>query len=94
MFRPTSGFLEGTITDFGDFDECLRIRSYTLDAQENQKVEKVELFRGQYCLLNIRPALPPKPYKVSVQSKVFNFTDTEIEGTVRAENPWLKPVRF
>ncbi|XP_022258231.1 nose resistant to fluoxetine protein 6-like [Limulus polyphemus] len=49
--KPFSGLLDGTLTDFGSYEECLNIIV---------KVEKRkrELFRGKYCLLEIIPNLP------------------------------------
>lgn len=49
---PASGLLDGTVTDLGQYDECLSIKidsHYTGHSQT-----------GQYCKLRIRPALPPR----------------------------------
>lgn len=45
---PMSGILEGTLTDFGDFDECLSIVPSTS-------------LPPQYCTIEARPLMPPRP---------------------------------
>ncbi|XP_077505666.1 nose resistant to fluoxetine protein 6-like isoform X1 [Amblyomma americanum] len=47
MGRPPAGIFEGTITDFGSFDQCLETR-----AQDSWGDES---FRGQYCSLFLKP---------------------------------------
>ncbi|XP_075735302.1 nose resistant to fluoxetine protein 6 isoform X2 [Rhipicephalus microplus] len=47
MGRPPAGIFEGTITDFGSFDQCLEVR-----AQDSWGDES---FRGQYCSLFLKP---------------------------------------
>lgn len=61
-----SGFLAGTITDFGEFDQCLSIKNIP-----DPDLGKVS---GQYCWLSYRPPLPPLNIEV-------NFTGTEYEST-------------
>lgn len=46
---PMSGILEGTVTDFGSFDECLSIPA------------KEAIGEPQYCTIEMRPLLPPRP---------------------------------
>lgn len=45
---PMSGVLEGTLTDFGDFDECISVVPPTM-------------LPPQYCTVEARPLLPPRP---------------------------------
>lgn len=59
LIRP--GFLSGTITDFGDYDQCLDI-DYS-DLKSNNRIY------GKYCLLTIRPPIPPA-------NKQLNYTET------------------
>jgi hypothetical protein len=68
-----AGSLDGTITSLGDYDQCLSIET---DSRTDP------MFVGQYCILKYRIALPPKPKHLTLQSKVFNFTGTPIQGTV------------
>ena len=44
-----SGILDGTFTDFGSFDECLGILPNEIIGE------------AQYCALEMRPLLPPRP---------------------------------
>lgn len=46
---PMAGIMEGTFTDFGSFDECLGILPNDV------------LGEPQYCSLEMRPLLPPRP---------------------------------
>ncbi|XP_064458707.1 nose resistant to fluoxetine protein 6-like [Ornithodoros turicata] len=47
MGRPPAGIFEGTITDFGAFDQCLEVRA--------QNGWGDDVFRGQYCSLFLKP---------------------------------------
>ncbi|XP_076352224.1 nose resistant to fluoxetine protein 6-like isoform X2 [Tachypleus tridentatus] len=49
--KPFSGLLEGTLTDFGSYEECLNI----IVESENPNSEPL---RGKYCILEITPNLP------------------------------------
>lgn len=42
----------GLLTDYGDFDECLSIRSNPLVEPENEVEERA--FSGRYCLLSVK----------------------------------------
>ena len=46
---PMAGLLEGTVTDFGAYDECVDIGA------------KEEIGISQYCTIEMRPLLPPRP---------------------------------
>src|SRR5437763_1353855 len=54
---PPSGVMEGTLTDLGRFDECLSINE-VLEGDDELVVTRM---KGQYCSINIRPPLPPRP---------------------------------
>ncbi|RWS07993.1 nose resistant to fluoxetine protein 6-like isoform X1, partial [Dinothrombium tinctorium] len=43
--KPPSGILQGTLTDFGSFDECLQLNTESLAFSER--------FETQYCLMDI-----------------------------------------
>lgn len=47
MGRPPAGIFEGTITDFGSFDQCLEVRAENSWGDED--------FRGMYCSLFLKP---------------------------------------
>ncbi|KAI1289480.1 Nose resistant to fluoxetine protein 6 [Halotydeus destructor] len=46
---PMSGFLEGTMTDYGDFDECINLEPNAI------------MGSAQYCSVEFRPLLPERP---------------------------------
>jgi len=71
-----AGYLEGSVTDLGAFDQCLKI---------NVSESGEHLFNGQYCLLEYTLPLPPKPDDLTLQSKVFNFTGTVVQDTFLEE---------
>lgn len=79
--RPlSSGVLHGTITDLGDYDQCL-------DINVNDEERDEPMFVGQYCLAKFSVPVPrPKPDGLTLQSKIFNFTGTNAEGTVSKSN--------
>lgn len=80
MFRPTSGFFDGTVTDFGDYDQCVNIVGPSTSRDTNTPA-----FHGHYCLMIVRPKMPNMPRKISWKTELFNFTGTELEGTVSDE---------
>ncbi len=56
---PPSGVIEGTVTDFGDYDQCLAIKP-------NQVIGE-----SQYCLIDISLPLPkPMPIHQNIFHKV------------------------
>jgi hypothetical protein len=57
---PPNGIIEGTVTDFGDYDQCLAI-------QPNQVIGK-----SQYCLIDISLLLP-KP--MPIHQNIFHRVD-------------------
>jgi len=50
---PTSGFADGVQSSFGEYDECLNIKSQ--NSEDNNNV-----FTGQYCLLKLILPYPEK----------------------------------
>ena len=58
---PMSGILEGTLTDFGDYDECFH------SGQLNSPVDP------QYCTLEGRPLLPARPRFHNLVHPLYNF---------------------
>lgn len=81
-----SAIIEGTLSDLGDYDECLATiipddsEFETMDDGESGETKQVG---GKYCLALIKPHLPPKTHRVVKHSQpIFNFTGTELEGSV------------
>ncbi|EEC04656.1 hypothetical protein IscW_ISCW003041 [Ixodes scapularis] len=72
--RPAAGTLEGTLSDFGNYDECLKIR--LMDDYSGE-----ETFRGKYCTLKFAAPMPPKPERLNYHQNLFNTTLDE--GGVR-----------
>ena len=56
---PASGLFEGTVTDLGQYDECLSIE---IPAHYTGRSHA-----GQYCTLRIKPALPDRPLFNTIQ---------------------------
>ncbi|XP_071041298.1 nose resistant to fluoxetine protein 6 [Parasteatoda tepidariorum] len=54
MSKPPSGIFEGTVSDFGAFDQCLEIEL----PKRNGDIE----FRGKYCAIEAAPIMP-KPFR-------------------------------
>ncbi|KAK8767834.1 hypothetical protein V5799_005387 [Amblyomma americanum] len=65
--RPAAGTLEGTLSDFGNYDECLKIRMVDEHTGE-------ENFRGKYCTLKFAAPMPPKPERLNYHQDIFNTT--------------------
>ncbi|XP_035229059.1 nose resistant to fluoxetine protein 6-like [Stegodyphus dumicola] len=70
--KGIDGLLAGTIGAFGNYDGCLN----AVATKSNSNGGKEVLFRGQYCILEIKPVLP-------ITDKVYSFNN-RIEGLVAA----------
>ncbi|KAK8774063.1 hypothetical protein V5799_011404 [Amblyomma americanum] len=62
------GVLEGTLVALGSYNECVDIVARDEDQER-------EYFRGQYCALDIKPFLPPKPKKYNPQHMFRNISE-------------------
>ncbi|GBN98401.1 Nose resistant to fluoxetine protein 6 [Araneus ventricosus] len=75
-----SGIFEGTVTEFGAFDQCLAI------LVKNKK--GFEDFRGQYCSVEAIPSLGPRPKDLNIAKKSHIDSNEsimkEIEGKIFA----------
>lgn len=71
-----SGILDGTLTDFGDYDECLAIEKF-------DKKKKVQ-FTGQYCVVDAIPMLPPMPHRVQFKTIVLDVSNFSSPDSVSA----------
>ena len=69
-----SGILDGTLTEFGDYDECLAIEKL-----DNKK--KVQ-FTGQYCVVDAMPMLPPVPHRVQFKTVVLDVSNFSASDSV------------
>ncbi|GFT13910.1 o-acyltransferase like protein [Nephila pilipes] len=73
--KSFDGILSGTVTSFGEFDQCLE----TVVPHPKQK-DNI-LFEGQYCSVEIRFRVPPKKrryYFYDHVTELENFTGTEV----------------
>ncbi|XP_067137114.1 nose resistant to fluoxetine protein 6-like [Centruroides vittatus] len=66
--KPFPGIFYGTISMYGNYEQCLNTVS------KNEKSGK-EYFKGQYCSISLKPALPPKPDKIVLQKVMPIFKD-------------------
>ncbi|CAK9252581.1 unnamed protein product [Sphagnum jensenii] len=72
---PTkNNFLQGFVTDFGDFEECINIRSSKVASSE-------PLILGQYCLLTLNFPLPSLTDIATHKRVSVNLSNTDLEGT-------------
>ncbi|CAL1275765.1 unnamed protein product [Larinioides sclopetarius] len=75
------GLLVGSLSAFGVYDECVD----TVATGDRGREKGKEIFRGQYCTINLKPPLPPKAnfYKLDeVLPELKNFSEG---GTVLSE---------
>lgn len=57
--KPTSGIFQGSLTMFGNYRQCLSIRAP--DEDEIEITDQFEeYFRGQFCVVHIKPWMPIK----------------------------------
>ncbi|GIY04985.1 o-acyltransferase like protein [Caerostris extrusa] len=62
-----SGVLDGTLSDFGDYDECLAVEK--LDSKNRTQ------FTGQYCTVEAGPLMPEIPHRVQFKTVVLDFAN-------------------
>lgn len=70
--KPSAGILEGSLTMFGNYRECLSVRAPDEDDIELYD-EFREYFRGQYCVLELKPYLPKRAPFYSLNSTVASL---------------------
>lgn len=93
--KMPEGMFFGSLASFGDFGECLQVRA--INKRLNGKLE--EYFKGQYCGINVRPYLPPKPAHYSPKTFLKNLTDQvplykNLLGDVSISFFYFTPVRL
>lgn len=74
--KPVAGLLEGSLTMFGNYRECLKIRAPDDDEIEFAGEFK-EYFRGKYCVIQAKPWLPEKDRFYNLNSKLRSLTEQE-----------------
>ncbi|GIX86225.1 NRF domain-containing protein [Caerostris darwini] len=72
--RLPSGTLEGTLTDLGDYDQCL-------DVVQPKKAKHMDI-QGQYCTLEVQPVLPELHSRVSMNTKVLDFGNISTDSVL------------
>ncbi|XP_054717447.1 nose resistant to fluoxetine protein 6-like [Uloborus diversus] len=84
--KPPAGMLQGTVTSFGAYDECVNIVAMS---DSKKKSYSQQYFRGKYCTVEIKPPLPPKPQyytmyqPVSILANFSNGDDNVIRQAAR-----------
>lgn len=68
LTRP--GFLSGTITDFGDYDQCMSVVGHTDVALSSQK----GAINARYCLLSARPPIPPPSIDLNFSRTIYKHS--------------------
>lgn len=72
--KPSAGVFEGALTMFGNYRQCLNIRAP--DEDEIEITDQFEeYFRGQFCVLHLKPWLP--------QKRQYYHMNTSIEALLR-----------
>lgn len=72
--KPSAGVFEGSLTMFGNYRQCLAVRAP--DEDEIEITEQFEeYFRGQFCMLHLKPWMPPK--------RAFYHLNASIESLAR-----------
>ena len=67
--------LDGSIVSLGGYDQCLAIESPKLLRSKPGKIY------GKYCLVKYDIPLPARPKHIDIRTRLFNYTNTEMEGT-------------
>ncbi|XP_074601669.1 uncharacterized protein LOC141855493 [Brevipalpus obovatus] len=73
--RPSAGFLDGTVTSLGDYDECLRVEFPKFYGDETATV-------GKYCILRLNFPVPRKPARIRYHEPLVNLNGTNLHETV------------
>ncbi|CAL1287298.1 unnamed protein product [Larinioides sclopetarius] len=72
--RLPSGTFEGTLTDLGDYDQCLDI--------VQPKRSKHMNIQGQYCTLELAPVLPNVHGSTTMNTKLLNFGNISTDSVL------------
>lgn len=83
--KPTSGIFQGSLTMMGNYGQCLSIRAP--DEDEIEITDQFEeYFRGQYCVIHLRPHLP--------QKKPFYHLNSTIEPLLRKQYKYYEKTLY
>lgn len=85
--KPIAGLLEGSLTLFGNYRECLKVRAPDDDEIEFAGEFK-EYFRGKYCIIQAKPWLPEKSRFYNLNAKLKALSEDA------EENPWYDKTIF
>lgn len=66
------GFVDGTVSNFGQYDECLNIISPFEEGKTT--------FTGSYCLTKLSIPLPKQPERLRYHERIMNISNTELRG--------------
>lgn len=88
--RIDSGTFDGTVTNFGEYDQCLGINfpgdfdiltdeEIQSDPEEHEPEEKIV---GKYCVMKVEIPMPPKPKKLRLHDPVIKLKGTALENTI------------
>lgn len=93
--KPSAGLLEGQVSMFGNYHECLGVRVMEEDDEdvfEDEEEEgeegsadasqNKEFFRGKYCILEFKPWLPKKPPFYGMKTKLKALERPKKDDTV------------
>ena len=72
---PPSGFAEGVLSDFGEYDECLSV----ISPDTNDKQPKI---KGQYCLMKL---ILPYPQKDDIKSNENLNEEIKLDPKFKAQ---------
>lgn len=93
---PT-GVLDGTISDYGEYDECLGIEIDDGTSAGRNRNDKMEIeinkdygnwdsispkIKGKYCMSRLSYPVPRKPDYVKFHGSMLNVSGTGLEGTI------------
>lgn len=67
--------LDGSMISLGGYDQCLAIESPKLLKGQPGKIY------GKYCLVKYDVPLPVRPKNIDIRTRLFNYTNTKLEGT-------------
>lgn len=88
--KPIAGLLEGSLTMFGNYRECVKIRAPDDDEIEFAGEFK-EYFRGKYCIIQAKPWLPQKDRFYNLNAKLKTLQE---EGEGGEETAWYEKTVF
>lgn len=96
--KPIAGLLEGSMTMFGNYRQCLRVRAPDDDEIEFSG-EFREYFRGKYCIIQAKPWLPEKNRFYNLNTKLKSLVSDEenppYDRTIFEElSEWLLSFNF